>query len=592
MSTRDMTSSTGDMTAAPAVQSGITDASAPKRGVRWTLWDAAFVLLLLVAFAWLLFVLRHITFWWDEWDFIDGREGWSLDDFLRPHNGHLIASFLVVYKPLLATVGMHTYVPYMAIALGLHVLAAAGVYVIARRRAGPIVAFGAGAVLVFLGTGWQGFFLGVMIANLATIAAGLWALYVLLDDAKPRRRWPVVVLLLVAISAQGTGLPFLAAAIVAAVVSPHRRALVPAVVPATVAYLVWYLAYNRSTVGPSVLAPDNLLATPAAAWEGIVLSIASVSGFSMEIATILAVLLGVAMVLHLIGKGPIDRLFLSATTGLVTTWALIGLTRQAQGIDEPRYVYLGAVFVLLITVSLFGRLRGTPSHIRYGVAALGLAGVALTSNVLALDNGVDAAYSWHDRGRATVDLLLRYGGSAGVPNEKGPDDQYYPPNVPGPTRLRELVSRYGSPLNDAISGRREIPMWALDTMLVQIVKPRIVETIPATLPPTLSPLVVVEQSDIALAPSAGCQRATPSGEQPRMTVEVPRGQRLYVRVDDAQDIKLTLSRFGAFHELSSRTVALPQDDQWSLALPDLGDDAPWLVRLEPPGPGAVVVCTG
>jgi hypothetical protein len=300
----------------------------------------------------------------------------------------------------------------------------------------------------------------------------------------------------------------------------------------------------------------------------------------------------VYVVLHLIGKGPLDRHLLAASVGLVTTWGLIGLTRQTQGIDQPRYIYVGAVFVLLIAASLLGSLRRTPSGIRYGATALGLAAVALTTNVVALGDGVQEAYSWHDRGRATLDLLLRYGGTPAVPDVKGPQDVYYPPTLPGPARLRELVATYGSPLEDTISGVRPIPTWALDAMLFEIVKPRIIDDLASRLPTSTSPAIIVDQADVDSAPEGGCERFTPSGGSPRLTLSLPPGERLYVQSDVAQDLVHTVSRFGVFHPIASRTASLPAGVPWEIELPDLGDVAAWMVRLEPGGAGSLLACMG
>src|SRR5436305_3106217 len=48
-------------------------------------------MLLFAAAVVLLYAGRHLTFFYDEWDYVLGRRGSSVAAYLDPHNGHLSA---------------------------------------------------------------------------------------------------------------------------------------------------------------------------------------------------------------------------------------------------------------------------------------------------------------------------------------------------------------------------------------------------------------------------------------------------------------------------------------------------------------------
>ena len=79
---------------------------------------------------------RDMTFYHDEFAFLLLRD-LSVDGVFSPHNEHLSATLVVLYRVLLGTVGMASYWPYLAVTFALHVVVASIVYVVVRREAGP-----------------------------------------------------------------------------------------------------------------------------------------------------------------------------------------------------------------------------------------------------------------------------------------------------------------------------------------------------------------------------------------------------------------------------------------------------------------------
>src|SRR4029077_13824317 len=80
-----------------------------------------FVVVGAVAFAIALLLLtRSYTFYFDEWAFILSAPDWTITTYLQPHTGHPTMLTRLIYTTLLATVGLRSYLPYMAVLLALH----------------------------------------------------------------------------------------------------------------------------------------------------------------------------------------------------------------------------------------------------------------------------------------------------------------------------------------------------------------------------------------------------------------------------------------------------------------------------------------
>ena len=73
-----------------------------------------------VAFAVLLYLGRSTTFYFDEWDWVQGRREWNAAALLEPHNEHLSLVPVLVFKLLFSTVGTDSYVPFRVAGLLLH----------------------------------------------------------------------------------------------------------------------------------------------------------------------------------------------------------------------------------------------------------------------------------------------------------------------------------------------------------------------------------------------------------------------------------------------------------------------------------------
>jgi hypothetical protein len=109
-----------------------------------------------IAFVVIMYLGRHLTtFLYDEWNIFINRRAWDADTLLRPHNEHLVALPVLIFKLLFATVGAAPYWIYRVViallTIGLGVL----VYAYATPRIGRRAALVPGLLTVLIGAGGQ-----------------------------------------------------------------------------------------------------------------------------------------------------------------------------------------------------------------------------------------------------------------------------------------------------------------------------------------------------------------------------------------------------------------------------------------------------
>src|ERR1700694_4525354 len=165
---------------------------------------AAVAVVAAVAMLWL---TRGYTFYFDEWDFIQTAPSWSWATYFQPHNRPPSILCRVVYGSLLNTVGMRTYLPYMAILLGLHAVNVVLLFEVVRRRAGDFVGIGLAASLLVLGAGWEAILWAFQLAWLASVACGLGMLLLLQGPSTPTRLGAAVALLAASLMFSAIGVP-------------------------------------------------------------------------------------------------------------------------------------------------------------------------------------------------------------------------------------------------------------------------------------------------------------------------------------------------------------------------------------------------
>jgi hypothetical protein len=209
------------------------------------------VAMALVAAAGILLLAHSYTFYFDEWTFILTAPDWTWATYLQPHNEHPVMLPRLIYAALLSTVGLRSYLPYMAVLLALHATSAVLLFEIVRRRAGDLVAIACAAMFLVLGAAWENLLWAFQIAFVGSVACGLGMLLALDGPSTPRRLLAAVVLLAASLAFSGMGIMFAAGAAVTLALTPARRRDLVWFAPVIVLFCLWYLAFGRSGTPPN-----------------------------------------------------------------------------------------------------------------------------------------------------------------------------------------------------------------------------------------------------------------------------------------------------------------------------------------------------
>jgi hypothetical protein len=313
---------------------------------------------------------RDMTFYHDEFAMLLLRD-LSVQGIFAPHNEHLSATLVLLYRGLVQTIGTGSYWPYLGVTFALHVIVAGIVYVVVRRETTAVWALGAMAVMLLLGSGGDDILWAFQSGTIGAVAAGMAALVV-----APRRPAVAAILLTIALATSGAGLAFLVGtAIHLALTRP--RALAWLALPVGL-YLAWYVGFGATRMvalrSPSLDGvPEYVLAGLAATAAGIVGSAATIVGQVVLLA--LAFGLGRARA--------VSPVVLALLASSVAFFAIAGLVRAQLGPEQataPRYVYVAAPGLLIAAAVLLARLPG-PSRNVIGVAVLA---VSLAGNTALL----------------------------------------------------------------------------------------------------------------------------------------------------------------------------------------------------------------
>ncbi len=546
-----------------------------------TIARALFIVAALVAVGGFLYVGRDLTFYLDEWTFIDQRMDLSLDDLMRPHNEHWAFIHVIVYRLLFGLFGLGSYLPYLALLLVLHAIVAAGVFRLLEHHAGPIVALGGSVLFLGLGSGYEDLLWGFQIGFVGSSAAGVWAL-VLLDTGKTRRAlWTAGGLLLVGVATSGMGLVFLPAAAALLVLDPARRSWLIALAPATAAYLLWFATYGRTGIDShrDPFTVDALRDLPGFIVSGGGGAVGLVSGLGADAGLVIFIVLVGATAWRFLRSEHLEAMAVAALVGLLAELTLTGLVRGQFGVaaaTASRYVYVGAIFVLVAGAAWVGR-EPSPGRPLVRVAVVGaLLLPALIGNVDLIFRGRDHFLAKANEARAVVTIALA------EPPVPGIDEQaiFALPTI---SRLRLLVAEHGSPLHDSLLGRgfAAPPSAALDRALIGLVSPGFrVEPAPGPRP-DFDPPTVVGTHDSVTEPDGSCLRLAATGPDPYLVIRTVGGGSIWFATDRPGGTQVFLSRLSVPVEDQSIRFDVTRSSPVLVRVPDLGGGR-WIdARLDP-----------
>jgi hypothetical protein len=565
-------------------------------------WDVAFGVMCLVVFGGLLWLGSGTTFFADGWSFIAATDRWSIDMLMQPHNEHWMLGLKLIYLPLLEVFGLSTYLPYLFVLLLLHVATAAALYVYAQRETVAFIAFAIGSVFLLLGSGGDNFFHAFQIGWSGSVAAGTWALVVLLREPPLKWAWLAALLLLVSVATTGVGLFFVAAATALTVLSPTRRRYLWVVLPAVVAYAAWYVAYGSDAVRSISELGDVIDFVRV----GIAHAFGAISGLGSELGLILGVLFGIAAIANILLSDVLRLGLIAGSVGLLTQYVLTGMARAQVAVETamaPRYVYPAAVFILIALIGFlaFRRLDVPGRRLRLFVAVTVLAVLAVAWNTSQIHERQEYFTARAMETRAAVVLLLRYGGTPAIPSDRGmgivpdlgeltPVDPGEGVVIPGRERLSAIVQEMGSPVTDRLALQPvRVPGRTLDTLFSRLVRDEVgIES--TTEPPAPQLLWLEDSQSVTLEWDGSCAVLFPESAGGSITYEAASGTGLHVSTDTwgVGELFLTLHGSGGIPGVAHE--ANP-DSSTRIRLPDIGPDAVMLVRYVPPEGGSTTVCT-
>jgi hypothetical protein len=474
---------------------------------------AIFLAAAVATLVWLMILGRGLTFFYDEWDFINAAATTGYwHNVLQPHNGHPSMVLFSVYWALLHTVGLRHYWPYQLVLVLLDVLCGWLLFVLLRRKVHPAAAAAAAAALMLLGSAWQDLLWPFQIGWFGSVAGGLGAL-VLLDRNARRSDVGACACLLLSIGFSGVGLPFLAGVGIELMWRrrDRQRLWVPGFPLAL--FVVWYGTIGRqSTTSVSLTTMLRTMTDATTATVGIL------AGRGTAFGTLLSCVLAVLVVVVLLwSPGRAARLAM-ALTGLFTFWVLTLLARGVSlTTSQGRYLYPASVFILLAIgeiVSLIPRLvplppdtspqwvRGIALAATVGIVAY--AGLAIWWNSGSLTDGRNGLLRVSSRVRPELGAVV-LAGSALPPNFR-PDPAYMPQVSVGP--FLRAVTAFGSPAEgkQEITASGQASTSTLDTLLLRG-----------------RPIRISRTADLPISAAGECERynVTVSSQVPVFTL--PRG---------------------------------------------------------------------
>jgi hypothetical protein len=416
---------------------------------------AALVLLglaMLAAAAVLLDYGSGLTWFQDSWEFLMNRRDPGAAALFDPHNEHIVLVPVLIQEALLRVFGMDSMTPELVLLVALHLATAALLFVYVRRRLGPWPALIAAVLLLFLGPAWQDLLWPFQIGFLGSAACGVGMLLAL-ESEQRRADLLAAALLVLAIGFSSLGLAFAAGAAVDVLQRRRERGLGRLWVVAVplLFYAAWYAGWGHEA--ETNLSAHNVLVSPRFVVEGLAASLDAVLGLATIFdeavgrsdwaLALLVALVGLIVCAVLRGRRFGPRLW-PPVAAAATFWFLAAFNsfpgREAY---SSRYLYVGALFGLLIAANLLQGLR--PSRRVLAAAAAATVAIAVL-NLTPLREGRDFF--------AAQTVLTRSGlGAIEIAAGTVEPEFALPPEISGTSFLTEIrageylraVAEYGSP---------------------------------------------------------------------------------------------------------------------------------------------------
>jgi hypothetical protein len=444
-----------------------------------------FATLSIVAAVTLLWLGRGMTFFADEWAFIESRSLGDIQSWFVPHNEHWSTFPVLLYRGLVETVGIGSYVPYHGALVALHVVVAILVYRLTSRSAGRRFALVAGAIVLFLGGGFENLYWVFQIGFVGSTLLGLLAMEVTDARPSPKRAWIVAGLLLASLATSGIGVVMSFAVGIEWLVDRRWRRFVPYLVVPAAIFLIWYLAFGRYGQDPArdPLSAAALASIPRFVADGVGSVLGVVAGVPYGAGLLVLIAVAIAVGLRHRRRLRSPRV-VGIALAVVSQYALAALIRahlfEGQA-EYTRYLYTPVVLAIVAAAVLVRGIKHTSPGRKRLFTTIGLAVWATTALVLngrLLLAGRELFLDRADMTRALVTVALEPDPPPGI------DLSRSLVLVPSPESLRRIVDRYGDPRTDSLvpGSVRPIP-----PKILAEARRRLIEGAPVPTPRLTSP---------------------------------------------------------------------------------------------------------
>lgn len=326
---------------------------------RWA--TPLFAVLAFAAVVLILYTGRNLTFYFDEWNFILDRRGFTVENLIAGHNGHLSLFPVLFYKALLQVIGLdHYWIYQLALAL-VHATAAWLLFTLARRRLGDAAGLAAGVLLLVLGAAFDDLVWAFQIGFVGAVAASLASLNALDANTKRGDVWAAI-WLAVALCCSSPAIPFAILIAVELLLGRDMKRVLRVLAVPLVLYGIWTLVWGSGGPWP---APQVGTSSPARipdffeyALRMMQTALQGLTGFTQSgLGPTLSVLFAAVVVIAAVRRPPTPRAW-GAIVGAVIFWLLIAASRYQ--LNEPystRYIYPSAVLILILSVELLAPVR-------------------------------------------------------------------------------------------------------------------------------------------------------------------------------------------------------------------------------------------
>ena len=315
------------------------------------------ILVAVVAVAVTAYMARDMWFTSDEWEYLANRTAFDLGDLTRPVGGHWTTWSVLLLRGLYKSFGVDFwpwfYIPRL---IGHTVLVTFIWRVMRRRGADPLVGLFAYAVLLVLGA--SGYQRALQVGNWAVYAALIiCALVINRRPAKPTTRDQVIVAgaLMIAVFGNGYAVAVIGGIIGTLLLARRLVAWIPSLIPAVVAYGIWYLNYRDDIKPKPELTPSKILDIPSGAFRVVRTAMEAATGFPAWLAAV-------------------------AVMGLLAWIVLLAVRRKFDLFDSVILCTL-AIGLCLLVIQRISIDDEAATRLRYGYSVSILLAVALVPHI-------------------------------------------------------------------------------------------------------------------------------------------------------------------------------------------------------------------